>query len=68
MALISGQVYNTLSFIDATRLLLVESGGMSNDDFDSIFADINQELKNDPNDGIEYIFVRWGYWWVVKDD
>ena len=46
---------------------MVESGDMSNDDFTSIFEDINVELKEDPNDGIEYLFCRWGYWWVVKD-
>ena len=65
--LTSGQIDSTLSFIDATRLLVVESGEMSSEGFDAVFADIKDELRDDTNEGVEYLYVRWGYWWVMKD-
>lgn len=62
----SGQIDHTLSFVGATRLLLVEGGEMGFDDFDETLEQMSTELRSDDY-STEYLYGRWAYWWVVKD-
>lgn len=57
---------HTLSFVEATRLILTEDGELDDDDFDELLESVETELRGDPGEELGYVFARWGYWWVMK--
>lgn len=61
-----GQVEHTLSFVEAVRLLVLESGQMDDDEYTELYEAIVEEIRDDPPEGIDSLMGRWGYWWVMK--
>lgn len=64
--MLSGQVEHTLSFVEAVRLLVLESGQMDDDEYTELYDAIVEEIRDDPPEGIDSLMGRWGYWWVMK--
>lgn len=64
--MLSGQVEHTLSFVEAVRLLVLESGQMDDDEYTELYEAIVEEIRDDPPEGIDSLMGRWGYWWVMK--
>ena len=64
--MLSGQVEHTLSFVEAVRLLVIESGQMDDDEYTELYEAIVEEIRDDPPEGIDSLMGRWGYWWVMK--
>lgn len=46
---------------------MVESEQITDEEFDTLVEDITREIRDEPGEGVEYIFARWAYWWVMKD-
>lgn len=63
----AGQVEHTLSFVEATRLILTEYGHLNDEEFDELLASVQDELVDCPSEAIGYLYARLGYWWVVKE-
>lgn len=57
---------HTLEFLEALRLLIVEGGEIDDTEFSQLMYDIDDEIRLNPNDGVDTIMARWGYWWVMK--
>jgi hypothetical protein len=65
-ALTLGQVEHTLSFVEAVRLLVLEGGEVSDEDYSELLEAITDEILYNPSDEVDSIMGRWGYWWVMK--
>lgn len=46
--MLSGQVEHTLSFVEAVRLLVLESGQMDDDEYTELYEAIVEEIRDDP--------------------